>query len=325
MDFFGYRFIRLSCAGLICLQLALTQSVFNQNVRGDLEDLRKRGFEYIKTGDWESANSAFVNALAIAPKDGSSLYGSALALFNLKRTPEAEDKLDILFGSVPSIAGTNQLFADALVLSAIISAVQNKNLLAIEKLERATKLVPTHFDAHLSLGRAWFESGEMDKSIGAFRRAVEIQPFHLKARFFLATALERKGDSAAALKEYREILRRNPDHAEGNLGFGALLLKTEGETSTEAVNALLRAVALDDRLYEAHVLLGKTFVRVNRAAEAVNHLKKAADLAPDNPEPHFQLAIAYRKLGRKADAEAETEIVRKIHEARRAVAKQSPQ
>ncbi len=324
MDFFGYRFRKLFCAGLICLQLALTQSVFNQNVRGDLEDLRKRGFEYIKNGDWESANSAFVNALAIAPKDGFSLYGSALALFNLKRTAAAEDKLEIFFGSVPVNENTNQLLADALVLSAIISAVQNKHLLAIEKLERAIKLVPTHFDAHLSLGRAWFESDEIDKSIAAFRRAVDIQPNYLRARFFLATALERKGDSSAGLKEYREILRRNPDDAEGNLGIGALLLKTEGESSTEAVNALLKAVALDDRLYEAHVLLGKTFVRLNRAAEAVEHLKKAADLAPNNPEPHFQLAIAYRKLGRKAEAEAETEIVKKIHEGRRAVAKQSP-
>lgn len=325
MRFIDHRIGRFCCAALVCLQFALAQSVAAQNGRGDLENLRKRGFDYIKSGEWESANATFEDALALAPKDPLSLYGSALALFNLKRATDAEGRLELLFSTVSSTINTNQLLADALVLSAIISAVQNNNLLAIEKLERAIKLVPAHFDANLSLGRAWFESGEIDKSVAAFRRAVELQPDHLKARFFLATALERKGDSAAALKEYREILRRDPGHAEGNLGIGALLLKTEGDNSAEGISALLKSVARNDRLYEAHVLLGKTFVRLNRSAEAVDHLKKAAALAPNNPEPHFQLAIAYRKLGKKAEADVETEIVKKIHEGRRSVAKQTPQ
>ena len=81
-----------------------------------------------------------------------------------------------------------------------------------------------------------------------------------------------------------------------------------------------KAVVLDPNLYEAQIGLGKTLIHLNRAAEAIIHLQKAAELAPTNPEPHFQLAIAYRKLGRKTEAATETEIIKAIHEKRRGAA-----
>jgi Flp pilus assembly protein TadD len=70
-------------------------------------------------------------------------------------------------------------------------------------------------------------------------------------------------------------------------------------------------------LYEARVTLGRALVARGRAAEAVEHLRRAAALAPDNPEPHYQLSLAYRRLGRKEEAAAESVIVRRIHESRR--------
>jgi len=319
---------------LFCLQLAFFSTASAQpekTVRTyvpgqqSLDEIRKRGFAFLKTGDWESANSAFEKALAIEPKDTLSLYGDAVALFNLKQIPDADSRLKAVFGILGWGKDNDQLLADSLVLSAVISAVQNKNSLAIEKLEKAIKLVPAHFDANFSLGRAYFGNGNLERSIPAFRQAVSIQPNNLKARFFLATALERDGNSADALKEYRTILQLDPKNAEGNLGLGILLLKTEGDNSAEGLKALQRAIALNDKLYEGQVTLGKILVRLNRTSEAIEHLMKAADLAPSNPEPHFQLSIAYRKMKMKSEADAETEIVKRIHETHRGIPSQTPQ
>ncbi|MCA1636241.1 MAG: tetratricopeptide repeat protein [Acidobacteria bacterium] len=77
-------------------------------------------------------------------------------------------------------------------------------------------------------------------------------------------------------------------------------------------------MALDGDLYEGRVALGRALIRAGRAADAVGHLKRAAELAPQNPEPHYQLAVAYRRLGKKAEAERESAIVRRLHEERRA-------
>ncbi|NJM54247.1 MAG: tetratricopeptide repeat protein, partial [Blastocatellia bacterium] len=113
----------------------------------------------------------------------------------------------------------------------------------------------------------------------------------------------------------------SPNNADGNLGLGVLLIKTEGDKSAKGLAALQKAVSLNPNLYEAQITLGKTLIRLNRASESIEPLQKAAKLAPNNPEPHFQLAIAYRKLGKKAEAEAENAIVKKIHESRRGTQK----
>ncbi len=318
---FSIWVLYMHCA-LVSVSFAQSELPLNPN---SLDEIKKNGFAYVKAGDWDLANSAFENALAIKPKDPLSLYGKSLALFNLNKIPEAESKLETVFEVLSSTKGNSKLLADSLVLSAVISAVQNRNSAAIEKLEKAIEYVPIHFDANLSLGRAYFGNGEIVKSIAAFRRAVSIRPDHTKARFFLATALERDGKSSDALKEYRAILKLDHNSVEGNLGLGVLLLKTEGNSSVEGLSALQRALEFNAELYEGQITLGKTLVRLNRGAEAIGHLKKAAALAPKNPEPHFQLSIAYRKLGKKEEASAETEIVKKIHESRRAVSHQIPQ
>ena len=334
MRFLYYRSGKLFGVALLCLQFTFFSTIFAQAEKTtrtyvlkqqSLDEIRKKGFAHLQTGDWESASSEFEKALAIDPKDALTLYGKSLALFNLKQIPEADSKLETVFEVLASAKDNNQLLADSLVLSAVISAVQNKNSLAIDKLQKAIKLVPAHFDANFSLGRAYFGNGEIDRSVAAFRQAVSIQPNNLRAKFFLATALEREGNSSDALKEYREILQIDPKNAQGSLGLGVLLLKVEGDTSAEGLSALRRAVELDDKLYEGQVTLGKTLVRLNRATEAIEHLKKAVGLAPNNPEPHFHLSIAYRKLGNKAEAAAEMEIVKRIHESRRGVSIQIPQ
>ena len=83
------------------------------------------------------------------------------------------------------------------------------------------------------------------------------------------------------------------------------------------VKELALAIEIDPNLYEARVTLGRALLSKGRAAESIEHLRRAASLAPGNPEPHYQLSLAYRRLGRKEDAAAESEVVRRIHESRR--------
>ncbi len=319
------KFGKFCASSLLCLQIIFAINIYAQNsIQQNIDEIRKRGFAYLRVGNWESAGIEFENVLAITPKDVLSIYGNSLALFNLKRYAESSTSLGVGIEILSRNKENNSLLADLLVLSAVISAVQNQNESAISKLEKAIELVPKHFDANFSLGRAYFGNGEIDKSVNSFRQAVEIQPQDARSRFFLATALERAEKTQEALNEYRKVIELSPKSAEGNLGLGVLLIKNDGDKSVEGLKALQNAVALNPNLYEAQVTLGKTLIRLNRAAESILHLQKAVDLAPNIPEPHFQLGIAYRKLGKKAEAEAENTIVKKIHESRRGVANQQP-
>jgi Flp pilus assembly protein TadD len=119
------------------------------------------------------------------------------------------------------------------------------------------------------------------------------------------------------------LIRTNPGSAEGHLGFGVLLTKIEGGKSAQAIVELSKAVELKSDLYEARVALGKAFIRAGRFQEAIPHLDVAASLAPGNPEPHYQLGLAYRRLGNSAAAASAAARVNEINASRRGATKRS--
>lgn len=288
----------------------------------------KVGFELLAAARYSDAWPIFEAVLEVAPHDERVLYGSALALFNLGEIKRAHQLARAAF-EVASAASLNtagdkdrnnearRRTADALVLLGVILAVEGDASGALKTVEQAVTLAPDNFDAQFALGRARYGAGDPTGAAKSFRAAVELRPGDARARFFLATALEGAGETEAALAAYRELLTLRPESADGHLGLGALLIKLGGERTDEGTKELMRAISLNGDLYEARITLGRALVRAGRAQEAVEHLERAAALAPGNPEPHYQLALAYRRLGKRAEAERENGIVKEIHAARR--------
>ncbi|HEY6189981.1 MAG TPA: tetratricopeptide repeat protein [Pyrinomonadaceae bacterium] len=285
------------------------------------------GFRLLSASRFEDAWSIFKAILDAAPQQERALYGGALALFNLRQLEASERLARAAYASIRSTsseagasaksAEANRHASDALVLLGVILAVKGDGAGALKAVEEAVALSPDNFDAQFALGRARFGANDPAGAATAFRTAVRLRPTDAQARFFLATALEGAGDNEGALSAYRELLSVRPDSAEGHLGLGVLLAKLGGDRTEEGIKELQRAIAINGDLYEARITLGRALLRTNRAQEAVEHLQRAATLAPNNPEPHYQLAQAYRRLGKRAEAERENAIVREIHSSRR--------
>ena len=281
---------------------------------------------------YREAEELFDALLEKLPSDPAVLYGGALAKFNLNKAAEAEPLarscIEILVkketaSSVKSVQlEQRRRGADALVLLAIILGSRGADTEALTTVKRAAALMPEHFDAQFTLGRALFGVGETAAAAMAFRAALKVKPNDAKTLFFLATALENSGDPAAALKAYQELVIVEPQAAEGYLGLGVLLLKG-GRDTEKGIQELKIALSINPDLYEARVNLGRALLLRNRAEESLPHLRRAAELAPTNPEPHYQLALAYRRLRMNDKAAEETETVRRIHEARRGTGTQS--
>ena len=297
-----------------------------------VEDSRAFGVELLDAKRFEDATQLFALLRLAAPDDPSGFYGGALALFNLHRVDEADvlaraavEKAEALSrvsktsggnaAAIPAKAFAN--VADSLVLLGVVLAVKGDDAGALAAVTRAVTIEPGNFDAQFALGRALYGSGDPTSAARAFRAAVALKPADAQTRFFLATSLERTGDDASALAAYKDLVAVAPGVAEGHLGVGALLVKRNGDELNEGIRELEKALASNERLYEGQVALGRALIRTGRVAESIAPLKRAAELAPDNPEPHYQLAIAYRRLGRKDAADAETAIVKKIHAAKR--------
>ncbi|HEX3559595.1 MAG TPA: tetratricopeptide repeat protein [Pyrinomonadaceae bacterium] len=310
----------------------VTQAV--ARVRSSAPDERTRtqalalGGALLREGRFAEAAELFGALAEKFPRDPSILYGAALATFNAGRAAEAEplarNAVDAALAAAQTTkagsafaSAANGSAADALVLLGVVLAVRGDDAGALKSVGQAVRLAPGNFDAQLALGRALYGAGDDASAVRAFRAASALRPSDAQARFFLATALEHAGDNAGALAAYRELVARQPAAAEGHLGLGVLLLKRGGSEAEEGLRELARALEINPQLYEARVTLGRALVERGRAGEAVEHLRRAAELAPGNPEPHYQLSLAYRRLGRKEEAAAESVIVRRIHESRR--------
>lgn len=278
---------------------------------------RALGFELVRAARFEEAAELFFALAGRRPDDAAALYGAALAAFNAKRAAEAEPFARRAAEAALAGGGAREGAADAHVLLAVVLAVRGDDAGALKAARRAAELAPRNFDAQFTLGRALYGANDAAGAARAFRTAVALRPGDARALFFLATTLERAGDDAEALTAYKELVRLRPDGAEGHVGLGVLLVKKGGANVEEGIPELVRALEIDPNLYEARVTLGRALVTRGRAAEAVEHLKRAAALAPENPEPHYQLSLAYRRLGRREEADAESAIVRRIHESRR--------
>jgi tetratricopeptide (TPR) repeat protein len=274
------------------------------------------------------AYELFAAILEKWPREAEALYGAALSSFNLGRPAEAEPLARAASEAYLAAAGDrpgvksglpNQIIrgADAIVLLAVIQGARGEDTEALKSARRAVAFAPEHFDAQFILGRASYGAGDSTAAVAAFRAALKLKPDDGRSLFFLATALESAGNTDAALSAYRDLVQRQPQAAEGHLGLGVLLTKRGGADTEQGIEELRTAVRIDPNQYEAQVTLGRALLTQKLATESVEHLKRAAELAPNNPEPHYQLALAYRRLGLNDKALAETAIVKRIHEARR--------
>ncbi len=289
-----------------------------KNGSDEIDELKKDAFLHLKKQEWGPAAEKFKRLNSLSPNDGIGYYGYSLALFNLGEIDSAEANIGLAVRKFSEPAG-NPLLADALVLSAVISSVRKKPQDAVESLKKALAIAPEHFDANFSMARALFGQGDLSGAAVYFEKSVALRPENTSARFFYGTVLERLDETEKALAEYRRILELNPLDFQGNLGLGVLLLKNSASPPDEGISALRRVISVRANSYEARVALGKALIKMKLYDEAVMHLRAAAEIASGNPEPHFQLSIAYRKMGMIEEAKSEAEIVKTIHENRRKI------
>src|SRR5260370_15434034 len=113
----------------------------------------------------------------------------------------------------------------------------------------------------------------------------------LSSRGLLRLQLDKQEEALADLKEAAEIA---PTHAQLhiNLAYGLLLNHKFEETIAEA----RRAVALEDKSFAAHALLGRALIASGEhPKEAIEHLQRSLELYPDQTDLRFELVNALRK------------------------------
>jgi len=134
--------------------------------------------------------------------------------------------------------------------------------------------------AHVNLGVALEDKGELNQALVQYREAEKLAPDLSEIHNDLGNLLDKLGKPKAALIEYRKAAILNPGSPALHNGEGDIL--AELGRFKEAMSQFQEAARLDPAYPWAPFQMGKTLLEEGRDAEAIVQFKKAVQLAPDN-------------------------------------------
>ncbi len=124
-----------------------------------------------------------------------------------------------------------------------------------------------------------------------------------------------------ARNEFQAELKIDPTNAGAEYVLGEL--SRQAQQWEDAIEHFSRASKLDANFADAFLGLGFSLNSAGRYAEAIPPLETGVKLQPANPTGHYELAIAYNRVGRKEDAKREARLQKEAAE-RIEQAKQRP-
>ena len=179
--------------------------------------------------------------------------------------------------------------------------IQAYNQLTVASFSRLNEL-PSSYEVHALRARMQENLGRYWDSVSEWKQALQYVPDDVFVKKQLAINLYLNRNYPDSNTIVQELLKSEPDDARLNFLAGDILVYQQ--LADQAVPYLEKAVKADDSYIAAHSSLGRAYMSLGKAVEAVPHLEKALDTDEDG-SIHYQLARAYQRAG-KADLSRET-------------------
>ena len=170
-------------------------------------------------------------------------------------------------------------------------------------LEEVVKREPHALTAYLLLGRVYVSLKEYQEAIAPLQHVVEATPDNSLAHYELGCALVKTGRwNEAALQFEAAVAQMN---SSAMMHFYLALVYQQTSRNEEALAEFKDALRWDPKNFPANLLLGRMYIKQQKAADALPLLQRAATLRPDAIDPHRLMADAYAQLGREENARRE--------------------
>ena len=221
-----------------------------------------------------------------------SLFLLSMILYKEKRF---EESLEVV---KTSLARDHEQ-GNAYKLMALDLAALNRGDEVAAVLEKAVELAPKDFMAWYYLGYARFRVFKYGDAVQPLRRSIELNPNYSESYYLLGVALEQLRRQPEAERVYRDLIGRFESQKMTSdrpyLFLGRLLFTMD--RYADAVEPLDRAARLDPTTVDAWKFLGRSYKQLGRTEDARAALEKALGLSPGDRETRYLLLQVYRALG----------------------------
>jgi tetratricopeptide (TPR) repeat protein len=167
---------------------------------------------------------------------------------------------------------------------------------------------PDSAEMHMIMAGELARQSDRTNAIAQYREAIRLNPVVPGAHFQLAEQLRSSPDpalNAQAEDEYRAAIKVNQyDELSWRQLGGIMTAKGDFKAAEEDYK---KALALQPKDSEAKTGLAIVLISMNQTTEAISLLESAVNDDPTNIVAHYRLSGLYRRAGRPADAQRETD------------------
>jgi tetratricopeptide (TPR) repeat protein len=172
---------------------------------------------------------------------------------------------------------------------------------AVSKVHQDAVARPTDPSAVGALGRVLHAWEQWDAAHAAYARAQALAPKAFEWHYLDALVLQRLARHDEAAVRLKAALAVSPDYVAARVRLAdALFDAGDLAGSRRLYEALAREPTTEPM---GHFGLGRIAAAERRHAVAVEHLQRALTLVPDWGAAHYALALSYRALGRRDEAQ----------------------
>lgn len=261
------------------------------------------GLAHFRQGTFAEAIPAFESVVEDEPASTQARQLLGICYFLEDRYRDAVGALETLWPS--SNRDLNYLY----VLT-IASGKAGRHDLENKALERLVDVGQNSAELHLLVGRALLARGQDDKALAELKKAEQLSPQLPFVHYNLALVYKRQHDFALAKRELLKDRDIEPDvpYNYDELGTVSAAL---GENQ-EAEKYFRQAVKRDPRLATSWYGLAKIYRDKKDYLAALKALESAAKIDPNSASVHYLKAQILLVQGRKAEAQGELALVRKL-------------
>ena len=206
-------------------------------------------------------------------------------------------KLKDLFSRKPDAP---QVDADAWFKRGNAHATQMQWQPALDCFREATRLEPSHSQAHAYVGNVLRILGQPVAALEAYDRAIALNPNFAEAHYNRGALLRQAGQPAMALDSYDLAISANPVFTEAHSSRGDVL--NELGRPELALASYEAAVKINGDYAAAHLNKGIVQQQLQRSAAAEESYRRAIVLKPDYADAYFNLGSLQSNAGNYTDA-----------------------
>ncbi len=249
---------------------------------------------YVEPKRTEEALYLIGGMLKAAPESPDLNYLRGFALFTGKQYAEALD-------GFRKVTPESRFYQDAIVHTAFILQEQGKTEEAVQELKAAIGRYPSNPELLYYLGTVYEEAGRLDEAVSVLKQAIEKAPENANFVFRLGVVYDKQKDKQASIEAMRRVIALDPKHANA-LNYLGYTYAEMGQNLDEAERLILEA--LRHKPNDGYITdsLGWVYYQKGDYRRALDHLKKAHELVPDDPTIMEHVGDAYLKLNDPVNA-----------------------